>query len=102
MASEIESLSLVIRKFAEDRDWEKFHTPKNLAMSVAIESAELMEHFQWTDGSEVLEPQEKIEVAAEIADVLIYLLRLADVLEINVKDSVLQKLILNSERFPST
>jgi len=80
-----EELTLALREFARERDWEKFHTPKNLAMSVMIEAAEIAEHFQWSDGSVAHEIPEKIrsEVAMEIGDTLLYLLRLADRLGID-------------------
>ena len=75
-----------LRRFAAERDWEQFHTPKNLAMSVAIEAAEIMEHFQWLTAAQSLELDvaARNEVAHEIADVLLYLVRLADVLAIDM------------------
>jgi dCTP diphosphatase len=81
-----------LRRFAAERDWQQFHTPKNLAMSIAIEAAEIMEHFQWlTAGqSAQLDAAAKREVAHEIADVLLYLIRLADVLDID----------LNARKYP--
>jgi len=98
----LETLSAELLAFARERDWEQFHTPKNLAMSLAIEAAELMEHFQWLDGaqSQAL-PAAKHEAAAlEMADVLIYLLRLAQVLGIDLAAAVRRKMAINEERYP--
>lgn len=91
-----------IRKFADARDWGKFHTPKNLAMAIAGESGELAAEFQW------LTPEESIslslvkreQVASEMADVAIYLLRLSEVLSIDINQAIQRKLELNKERFP--
>src|SRR5579859_401365 len=82
------------RRFAAERDWEQFHTPKNLAMSVAIEAAEIMEHFQWLTAAQSLELDAAMrqEVAHEIADVLLYLVRLADVLDIDMTAAAHEKI----------
>ncbi len=91
-----------LRRFASERDWEQFHTPKNLAMSVAIEAAEIMEHFQWLTAAQSLELDEatRDEVAHEIADVLLYLVRLADVLEIDMVAAAREKIGLNARKYP--
>jgi dCTP diphosphatase len=91
-----------LRRFAAERDWEQFHTPKNLAMSVAIEAAEIMEHFQWlsTSQSANLDTAARHEVALEIADVLLYLVRLADVLDIDVAAAAREKIALNAHKYP--
>ncbi len=83
----IDRLQEQVRRFAEVRDWEKFHTPKNLAMALMVEAAELLEHFQWVTPAEsaALAATKKRAVAQEIADVLIYLLRLSDVLDIDAR-----------------
>ncbi len=76
----IDDLTLELRRFAADRDWERFHTPKNLAISLAVEAGELLEHFQWGTDEEILEaatPDGGAAVAEELADVLIYLVRSA-------------------------
>lgn len=86
---------LNIARFASARDWGPFHTPKNLAMSVAIEAAELMELFQWADDAESMQ-----SVKEEIADVFIYLIRLADVLDINVDAAIDQKMEMNALKYP--
>jgi dCTP diphosphatase len=90
------------RQFAAERDWEQFHTPKNLAMSVAIEAAEIMEHFQWltVDQSTRLDAGARQEVAHEIADVLLYLVRLADVLDIDMAAAAREKIGLNALKYP--
>ncbi len=91
-----------IRDFAQARDWEQFHTPKNLVMALSVETAELMEHFQWLTGeqSQQLAPQTKAEVAQEIADVLIYLTRLADVLDIDPLQAAFDKIEINAQKYP--
>lgn len=91
-----------IRDFARARDWEQFHTPKNLVMALSVETAELMEHFQWLTGeqSQQLGDQTKAEVAQEIADVLIYLTRLADVLGIDPLQAAFDKIQINAQKYP--
>jgi NTP pyrophosphatase (non-canonical NTP hydrolase) len=92
-----------LRVFMSNRDWEQFHTPKNLAMAITGEAGELASEFQWLKAEESLRPalsQEKLEaIAMEIADVQIYLLRLADVLGIDVPESVRKKIEINESRF---
>ncbi len=91
-----------LRRFAAERDWGQFHTPKNLAMSVAIEAAEIMEHFQWlsADQSLELDAAARQEVAHEIADVLLYLVRLADVLDIDMIAAAREKIEVNANKYP--
>ncbi len=91
-----------LREFAAERQWERFHTPKNLAMALAGEAGEVLEHFQWltADESVALAPEMRDEVALELADVLCYLVRLADVLEINLADASERKLAINALRYP--
>jgi len=93
-----------LRAFAEAREWEQFHAPKNLAMSVAIEAAELMEPMQWLTAEEAEalkdDPAMREELGREIADVAIYLLRLADVLGIDIGSAIARKIEENGERFP--
>lgn len=83
-----------IIKFRDDRDWKKFHTPENLAKSISIESAELLECFQWNKNFN------KKEVNEELADILIYCIYLADALEINIEDIINDKIELNSKKYP--
>ncbi|HVC00859.1 MAG TPA: nucleotide pyrophosphohydrolase [Steroidobacteraceae bacterium] len=99
----IESLSLALRKFAQDRDWDQFHTPKNLATALIVEAAELLEHFQWMDrGSrEDLSARQRDLVALEMADVLLYLIRLADKLDVDLIAAARRKLELNALKYPA-
>ena len=92
-----------LRQFAAERDWEQFHVPKNLAMSVAIEAAEIMEHFQWLtpEESAALPESQRAAVAYEIADVLLYLVRLADVLDIDPLEAALDKMVINARKYPA-
>jgi len=91
-----------LRSFAAERDWEQFHTPKNLAAALIVEAAELLEHFQWLtpQQSVQLDSTSKHKVAQEIADVLIYLTRLADVLGVDPLQAAQQKLVLNAAKYP--
>ena len=91
-----------IRDFAKARDWEQFHTPKNLIMALSVETAELMEHFQWLTQaqSQQLDAEAKTEIAHEIADVLIYLTRLADVLGIDPLRAAFDKIQINAAKYP--
>ncbi len=102
--SDIEELTTAIREFAHSRDWERFHTPKNLAMAPSVEVAELVELFQWLTPEESTglpdTPECRAAVEDEIADIAIYLLRLADVLGIDVGDATTAKLARNELRFP--
>jgi dCTP diphosphatase len=102
MSDRLAALQDAIEAFVAERDWAQFHTPKNLAMSVAIEAAEIMEHFQWGTGEEsrALAPEKRAMVADEIGDVLIYLLRLARVLDIDVVDAATAKLAINGAKYP--
>ncbi len=101
--NEIQHLALEIKKFADARDWEQFHTPKNLSMAVAGEAGELVAEFQWLTAEQSMRSsmtQEKLsDVELEIADVAIYLIRLADVLGIDIANVVLKKLAINESRF---
>jgi NTP pyrophosphatase (non-canonical NTP hydrolase) len=101
--NEFQDLISQVRNFAIERDWEKFHTPKNLAMAIAGEAGELVAEFQWltADQSALGSPSiEKLrDIRLELADVQIYLLRLADVLKIDISDAVSEKLEINEKRF---
>lgn len=100
--SEFSRLQLKARAFAEARDWDQFHSPKNLTMALGGEISELLDLFQWkTEAqSRELSAEEKQAVAHEIADVQIYLLRLADKLEIDIPTAVEEKMALNEVRYP--
>ena len=102
MSSDLTDLVAAIRKFAHDRDWEQFNSPKNLACALSVEAAELLEHFQWMseEQSRQLAPEKLRAVSLEAADVLLYLLSLADKLGIDLIDAARQKLTLNAEKYP--
>lgn len=91
-----------LRAFAKARDWEQFHSPKNLVMALSVEASELLEHFQWLTEQEAknLSPEVKAEVAEEMADVLLYLLRLADGLNVDLLEEAQKKMAKNEKRFP--
>ena len=101
--SEINTLKAEIRAFADAKNWEQFHTPKNLSMAVAGEAGELVAEFQWLTADESrrssLSSEKLSAIELEIADVAIYLIRLADVLEIDVASVVRKKLAINESRF---
>jgi len=92
-----------LRDFARNRDWEQFHSPKNLAMAMIVEAAELVEHFQWlTEAqSQALNPEQREQVAQELADVFLYLVRLADRLDIDLMDAAQRKLVINAHKYPA-
>jgi len=92
-----------LRRFADERDWDQFHSPKNLAMALSVEAAELLEHFQWLteDESSGLGVDKLAEVAEEIGDVLIYLVRLSDRLGIDPLAAARDKLEKNREKYPA-
>lgn len=93
-----------IRGFVEARDWKQFHTPKNLAMALAIEAAELMEHFQWLTPEESRDvasrPEDLHAVGEELADVMCYALALANELGIDVASTMLAKMLKNEQKYP--
>ena len=99
----IQELTQEIRAFADARDWQKFHTPKNLSMAIAGEAGELAAEFQWLTPEESMENSLSLErrkaIELEIADVQIYLLRLADVLSVNIPEVVREKIKINDNRF---
>ncbi len=101
--NEIQYLAAEIKKFADARDWEQFHTPKNLSMAVAGEAGELVAEFQWLTAEQSMRsnmsPDKLKDVELEIADVAIYLIRLADVLGIDVAEVVRKKIAINESRF---
>ena len=98
---EVSSLQKLLRQFAAARDWEQFHTPKNLAASISIEAAELLEVFQWrTEDKWPLSEDEAGKVKEELADVLIYLLRFADLAGIDLMEITQAKLDLNARKYP--
>ncbi len=103
MSSDLEIIRNTLRVFAAERDWNKFHTPKNLAMALAGEAGELVAEFQWLtpEESQKLNKDQFNAVEMEIADVAIYLIRLADMLNINIYEAAMAKIHKNKSRFPS-
>ena len=101
--NELDKLRSRLDAFARDRDWEQFHSPKNLAMALSVEVAEIAEHFQWLteEQSRDLGAAKRAEVEQELADVLIYLVRLADQLGIDLLEAAQRKLAVNEARYPA-
>ena len=91
-----------LRQFALERDWDQFHSPKNLASALAVEAAELLEPFQWLTGeqSSWLTSEQLAAVREEMADVLLYLIRLADKLDVDLVTAASEKLVRNAEKYP--
>ncbi|MGE5522911.1 MAG: nucleotide pyrophosphohydrolase [Rhodospirillaceae bacterium] len=91
-----------LARFADERDWNQFHNPKNLVMALSVEASELMEHFQWMTPEEAAAPPSHIrdEMALEAADVLLYLIRLCDKLGIDLAAAADNKLALNEHKYP--
>jgi len=102
MTTELDTLKLKLRKFARERDWDQFHSPKNFSMALIVECAELVEHFQWlTDEQSKHLPEDTLEeVRLEMADIFLYLIRLADKLDIDLIDAANHKIKLNAEKYP--
>jgi dCTP diphosphatase len=101
----VAELRALVADFVEKRDWGQFHAPKNLAMSLAIEAAELMEHFQWISAEEsreiAAEPGELAEVSDELADVLCYALAMANQMDIDLSTAIRRKMKKNEEKYPA-
>ena len=98
----LDELNHRLLAFARDRDWEQFHSPKNLAMALAGEAGELLEHFQWLSEaqSSELSAEKRDEVALEMADILAYLLRLSQRLDVDLVDALRRKIAINERRYP--
>ena len=100
--SDLITLRNIIQTFVDERDWNQFHTPKNLAMALSVEVAELVEHFQWLPTGEKAEVSEEkiVQIRHEMADVLTYLIQLADKFDINLKEAVIEKMEINRTKYP--
>lgn len=100
---DIKDIILRLRQFAKERDWEKFHSPKNLSMALCVEASEILELFQWMNEEESLNLDDESisRLGEEIADVMIYLLRLSDVVGIDPEESVMKKIEVNEKRYPA-
>lgn len=96
----------IIHEFVRERDWEQFHQPKSLAISAGVEMGELLELFQWLTDEEVeqalTEDQYREKMSHEIADIMIYLLRLADVASIDASSAIISKMDVNRQKYPAT
>jgi dCTP diphosphatase len=103
MMNDLDTLRARLREFAAARDWEQFHSPKNLAMALAAEAGELLEVFQWMSEaqSRALESTEKSAAAQEMADVLLYLVRLADVTGVDLIEAARHKIEINADKYPA-
>jgi NTP pyrophosphatase (non-canonical NTP hydrolase) len=100
---DLEELRARVRVFVADRDWERFHSPKNLAMALSVEASELVELFQWLteEESAALDPARRARVADELADVLWFLVRLSDRLDIDLLEAAERKLAANATKYPA-
>lgn len=99
---DLQSLKIRLRDFAATRDWDQFHSPKNLSMALIAEAAELVEHFQWLteEQSKSLEPTKLEQVQEELADIQIYLIRIADKLNVDLIEAVGKKIEANEKKYP--
>jgi NTP pyrophosphatase (non-canonical NTP hydrolase) len=103
MADSLEELRARLARFAAERDWDQFHSPKNLAMALIAEAAELVEHFQWLtqEQSQQLDAKKREAVSHELADILIFLIRTADKLDVDLISATWDKIALNEQRYPA-
>jgi NTP pyrophosphatase (non-canonical NTP hydrolase) len=103
MNNNLTTIRDTVRTFVTERDWDQFHTPKNLSSALCVEAAELLEHFQWlhTGSADELGPVKLREVGHEMADVLVYLVRLADKLNVDLGAAFEEKMILNRAKYPA-
>lgn len=101
--AELQALIARLREFARARDWEQFHSPKNLVMALIVEAGELVEHFQWLTPEQTreLSPEQVQAVELEMADVLLYLLRLADRLDVDLAAAAWRKIEINERKYPA-
>ncbi len=101
-ADSINTIRQKTRDFAAERDWDQFHTPKNLAIALSVEAGELLENFQWLTPEQAaqLTTDQLERVRLEMADVLLYLVRLADRLDVDLVEAALEKLVINAKKYP--
>jgi len=99
---DISKIQNQLKKFAIERDWEQFHTPKNLSMALSVEASELVEIFQWLRAEESISPDKKHKdaIKSEVADIAMYLLRFCSILEIDIEEAIKNKLEQNFEKYP--
>lgn len=102
MTDSLNELKQKLDSFVQARDWAQFHSPKNLAMAMIVEAAELVEHFQWNTEAEshVLTAEKREQVGHELADTFVYLLRIAQVLDIDLIEATNKKIALNAVKYP--
>ena len=102
MSDPLRELRDALRDFAAERDWDQFHSPRNLATALAVEAAELLEPFQWLtdEQSRALPPEARAAVEEELADVLLYLVRLADKLDVDLPSAARAKMVRNAGKYP--
>lgn len=98
----MEKIEALIRKFSEERDWEKFHNPKNLSMALSVEASELLEIFQWLtlEQSENLSEEKKEHAKQEMADIAVYLIRMCMSFNIDLEEAIIEKMKLNEKKYP--
>ncbi len=96
----MEELKKYIKEFSRVRDWEQYHAPKNLAMALSAETAEILEIFQWKKAGDELNEKEQSALRQEIGDVLVYLIELADKFEIDIVKAAREKMLLNEKKYP--
>jgi NTP pyrophosphatase (non-canonical NTP hydrolase) len=98
----LQGLRDALRRFAAERDWDQFHSPKNLAIALSVEAAELLEHFQWVSDAEsaAASPETRARIREEVADVLLYLIRLADKLDLDLIECAAEKIRINAVKYP--
>ena len=100
-STSVNQLKQLVSAFISERDWNKYHTPKNIAVSVVLEASELLEHFQWSPpADEEIDAAKKLQISEELADVMAYLLSLANVLEIDVSSAMAAKMKKNRKKYP--
>ena len=100
----LQEIKARIKQFIKERDWEQFHSPKNISMSISIEAAELMEHFQWLtieQSKKLLNDKKKrVEIEDELADITIYVLDFCNLFNINIEKSIVRKLVKTAKKYP--
>ncbi len=101
--SDFDGIKKQVRQFVVERDWDQFHSPKNLSMALIVEAAELVEHFQWLTEEQScnLSPEKLAEVELELADIQVYLISLAEKLKLDLVVAVDKKLVLNAKKYPA-
>ena len=102
-ATTVADLRQMVLEFVQERDWQQFHSPKNLSMAMAIETGELMEHFQWIDTEESRSPsaEKMVDIGEELADVLCYAFAIANELNIDIASTMARKMVRNREKYPA-